>query len=94
MRSSDNGVNWSEYVPTGITNLGELRSINSIGGRLVLGGVNRQFQIFNNVVTEYNTPSPLNRVICWESIVKDANSNGFDMAGFTRPPAIGAYSNF
>jgi len=94
MRSSDNGVNWSEYFPTGTPISGELRSINSIGGRLVIGAVNEQYQIFNNVVTGYFTPSPFNRVIAWEASVKDANSNGFDMAGFTRPPAIGAYSNF
>jgi hypothetical protein len=94
MRSSDDGVNWSEYFPTGTPISGELRSINSIGGRLIVGAINVQYQIFNNVVTSYNTPSPFGRVIAWEASVKDANSNGFDMAGFTRPPAIGAFSNF
>jgi hypothetical protein len=94
MRSSDNGVNWSEYFPTGSTITGALRSIISIGTRLVLGGGASQYQIFNNVVTEYNTLLPSGRVIYWESIVKDANSNGFDMAGVTTIGQIGAYSNF
>jgi hypothetical protein len=83
MRSSDSGFTWENYSPTGDSFIGALQSIRSIGGRLVIGGDNYQYQIFSNVVTRYDAASNI-----WRSIVKDANSNGFDMCG------DGGYSNF
>jgi hypothetical protein len=95
MRSSDQGVNWTAYIPTNFALFsGRLISIESIAGRLVIGGDDFQYQIRNDVVTRCNASLPSSNTIRWNSIVKDANSsNGFDMAG-----AIfginGAYSNF
>ena len=94
MKSTDSsGFNWENYFPTG-TLSGELLSINSIGGRLVIGGAARQFQIINNVVNQYGTLIPGGAIIRWQSVVKDANSNGFDMAGNISSANNGAYSNF
>lgn len=89
MRSSDSGFTWVTYTPTGDSILGAIYSINSIGGRLVIGGDTYQYQIINNVVTRYSTPNAF-----WNHIVKDANTNGFDMAGQRISPIAGAYSNF
>jgi hypothetical protein len=83
MRSSDSGFTWENYSPTGDSFIGGLYSIISINGRLVIGGEDYQYQIFNNVVTRYDAGPTV-----WQDIVKDANSNGFDMCG------NGAYSNF
>jgi len=95
MRSSDSGFTWSTYTPTGDSFIGGLFSIKSIGGRLVLGGLNAQYQIVNNVVTRYDIPLPSGSFGQWRSIVKDANSNGFDMAGLAfNVFNIGLYSNF
>jgi hypothetical protein len=93
MRSQDGGFTWFEYFPTGDSFIGALWSINSIGGRLVIGGVNYQYQIRNNVVTRYDAPVTSGNV-AWLSSVKDANSNGFDMAGIIGGTLNGAYSNF
>ena len=94
MRSSDQGVNWTAYIPSDFT-LFELYlvSIKSISGRLVIGGVNYQYQIRNNVVTRCNA-SVISGNVAWQSCVKDANSNGFDMAGGIPFSSNGAYSNF
>jgi hypothetical protein len=89
MRSSNGGVNWSQYVTTGDSLTSELNSINSIGNRLVISGRSAQYQIINNVVIKYDTPNRL-----WRDNVKNANSNGFDMAGQTITSAIGTFSNF
>jgi hypothetical protein len=93
MRSEDGGFTFAEYFPTGDSFIGALWSINSIGGRLVIGGVNYQYQIQNNVVTRYNAPV-ISGNVAWLSSVKDANSNGFDMAGIIGGTLNGAYSNF
>jgi hypothetical protein len=92
MRSSNSGANWTAYIPTDFT-LFELylSSIESIAGRLVIGGLNYQYQIRNDVVTRCNASVP-ERLFAWTSCVKEANSNGFDMAG--AGSADGAYSNF
>lgn len=87
MRSNDTGVNWSTYTPTGDSFIGALWNINSIGGRLVISGSGAQYQIINNVCTRYSTTN-----FVWQDNVKDANSNGFDMAGTIS--GTGAYSNF
>jgi hypothetical protein len=94
IRSSDSGFNWSFYDPIGDTISGIIFTINSIGGRLVIGGINAQYQIINNVVTRYDTPLPSGNNAEWHSIVKDANSNGFDMAGSSPLDVLGLYSNF
>jgi hypothetical protein len=95
MRSSDTGVNWSTYIPTDFNLIiGQLLSIKSIGGRLVMGGENYQYQIRNNVVTRCGANTAGITTIGWNSIVKDAaTSNGFDMAG-SSTGLNGAYSNF
>lgn len=93
MRSSNNGVNWELYAPIQEDLFsGILQTIESIGGRLVIGGFNYQYQILNNTVTRCgaNTGGISMR---WYSIVKEATStNGFDMAGFNGQ--YGGYSNF
>jgi hypothetical protein len=96
MRSSDSGVNWTTYIPTDFTLfVGELFSIKSIGGRLVIGGFNYQYQIRDGVVTRCGANADAVSM-GWVAIVKDANSsNGFDMAGSGLIGSnIGAYSNF
>lgn len=94
MKSTDSsGFNWENYSPTGTLSQ-ELLSINSIGGRLVIGGAARQFQIIDNVVNQYGTLIPGGAIIRWQSVVKDANSNGFDMAGNISSTNTGGYSNF
>jgi hypothetical protein len=94
MRSSDQGVNWTSYIPTDFALFnGRLISIESIAGRLVIGGDDFQYQIRNDVVTRCNASLPSSNPIRWNSIVKDANSNGFDMAGAV-VSLSGAYSNF
>jgi hypothetical protein len=87
MRSNDSGVNWSSYTPAGDSFVGALWNINSIGSRLVISGIGAQYQIINNVCTRYSTTG-----FGWLDNVKDANSNGFDMAGSFS--GTGAYSNF
>jgi hypothetical protein len=87
MRSNDSGVNWSSYTPAGDSFVGALWNINSIGSRLVISGSGAQYQIINNVCTRYSTTG-----FGWLDNVKDANSNGFDMAGSFS--GTGAYSNF
>ena len=89
MRSSDSGFTWSTYTPTGDSFTGALLCISSISGRLVVGGSVAQYQIINNVVTRYDTPN-----YTWNDNVKDANSNGFDMAGSTNTSVTGAFSKF
>jgi len=92
MRSSDSGFNWSTYTPTGDSFIGGLYSINSIGGRLVIGGINFQYQIINNVVTRYGA-SVGGVDMRWVASVRDPVTNGFDMAGQGNS-TTGAYSNF
>jgi hypothetical protein len=87
MRSNDSGVNWSSYAPAGDSFVGALWNINSIGSRLVISGIGAQYQIIDNVCTRYSTTG-----FGWFDNVKDANSNGFDMAGSFS--GTGAYSNF
>jgi photosystem II stability/assembly factor-like uncharacterized protein len=90
MRSTDStGNTWQNYSPTGDSLTNVLNSINSIGDRLVISGTSAQYQIISNVVTKYDTPNYL-----WRDNVKDANSNGFDMAGQTLSSIVGAFSNF
>lgn len=89
MRSNDTGVNWTNYLFTGDSFLNDLHSINSINGRLVIGGRNAQYQIINNVCTRYDTPGRI-----WYDNVKDGNTNGFDMAGQTFPTVVGTFSKF
>lgn len=93
MRSSNNGVTWELYAPIQEDLFsGILQTIESINGRLIIGGFNYQYQILNNTVTRCgaNTGSVNMR---WYSIVKDAAStNGFDMAGFNGQ--YGSYANF
>jgi hypothetical protein len=94
MRSSDQGVNWTSYIPTDFALFDLfLSSIKSSSGRLVIGGVNYQYQIRNDVVTRCNA-SVISGNVTWNSCVKDANSNGFDMAGGIGGSSDGAYSNF
>lgn len=93
MRSGDSGVNWELYNPTNrVLMVSSIFSIISIGNRLVIGGSGFQFQIINNTVVMYNTTLSSR----WYSCVKDANSNGFDMAGFVSSTLDfnGVYSNF
>jgi hypothetical protein len=91
MRSSDSGFTWENYSPTGDSFLGGLQSISSIGGRLVIGGDNYQYQIISNVVTRYNaTFTGFNYT--WLDNVKNANSNGFQMVGIG--PTGGSISSF
>jgi hypothetical protein len=96
MRSSNSGAGWTQYIPTDFTLFaGELYSIASIGGRLVIGGLNYQYQIRDNVVTRCGANADAVSM-GWNAIVKDAaTSNGFDMAGSGLIGSnIGAYSNF
>jgi photosystem II stability/assembly factor-like uncharacterized protein len=95
MKSTESfGITWELYAPAqGTLFDGPLYSIASIGGRLVIGGRNYQYQIINNTVTRCSANTG-GISVNWNSIVKDAaTSNGFDMAGqgFQN---IGAYSNF
>lgn len=89
MRSSDSGFTWVTYTPTGDSIVDSIHSINSINGRLVIGGATAQYQIINNVCTRYDTPGR-----SWYDNVKDGNTNGFDMAGQTFPSVQGTFSNF
>jgi hypothetical protein len=96
MRSSDSGVNWTAYNPTDSALFsGELYSIASTGGRLVIGGLNYQYQIRSGVLTRCGANADAVSM-GWVAIVKDAaTSNGFDMAGSGLIGSnIGAYSNF
>ena len=93
MRSTDNGVSWELFTPSGDSFIGILWSINSIGNRLIVGGKDYQYQIINNVVTRYNA-SVSGNILDWVASVKDANSNGFDMAANSSTGTTGAYSNF
>jgi hypothetical protein len=89
MKSSDStGSSWSQYVTTGDSLVGRLYNINSIGNRLIISAEGAQYQIINNVVTKYETS-----IYTWFDNVKDANSNGFDMAGILIGFG-GAVSNF
>jgi len=94
MRSTNSGAGWTQYIPTDFTLLdGPLYSIASIGGRLVIGGRNYQYQIRDNVVTRCGATTGGIEMI-WRAIVKNVStSSGFDMAGegFQN---TGAYSNF
>jgi hypothetical protein len=91
MRSSDSGVNWESYAPINFELFsGRLSSIASINGRLVIGGINYQYQIKDNVLSRCASGVGIE----WRAIVKNANSNGFDMAGFPTASTTGAYSNF
>jgi hypothetical protein len=93
MRSSDTGANWTVYIPTDFSLFdGPLYSIESISGRLVIGGQNYQYQIRDNVVTRCGATTG-GVQMGWLSIVKEVNSNGFDMGG-SGTGSIGAYSNF
>ena len=90
-------TDWEEYLPTGDTFVAGLYSIISIGDRLIVGGMNHQYQIINNVVTRYSAyVGSYFRNFNWVAAVKDANSNGFDMAGRLQIDGVSysAYSNF
>lgn len=79
MRSSDNGVTWSNYLPTGATLSLGLQSIESINNKLIIGGINSQYEIDNGVARQFAAGFS-GYSTWWMSAVKDANSNGFDMA--------------
>jgi hypothetical protein len=79
MRSSDNGVTWSNYLPTGATLSLGLQSIESINNKLIIGGINSQYEIDGGVARQF-TAAFAGYSAWWMSAVKDANSNGFDMA--------------
>jgi hypothetical protein len=91
MRSNDGGITWAQYTPSGDPFLGNPRCIESINNRLVIGANNYQWQIRNDVLTVCGANSP-SITITWRAVVKNANSNGFDMAGSSTPN--GYYSNF
>jgi hypothetical protein len=93
IRSSNAGATWEVYSPTGDPFLDSATSVISINNRLVIGGAGgHQYQIVNNVVTRVTKFN--NYPVAWYSCVKDANSNGFDMAGYARTGFDGGYSNF
>jgi hypothetical protein len=94
IRSSDSGLNWEAYAPIN-SNLFDNRiySIASVSGRLVIGGLNYQYQIKDNVLSRCAAITG-GVTMQWQAIVKDANSTGFDMAGFPTASTTGAYSNF
>jgi hypothetical protein len=98
MKSTDSfGLSWENYAPLGDEFYGALYSIISIGDRLIIGGQNHQYQIINNVATRYTAWLVTNvRNYRWVAAVKDANSNGFDMAGRLQIDGVSysAYSNF
>jgi hypothetical protein len=79
MRSSDNGVTWSNYLPTGATLSLGLQSIESVNNKLIRGGINSQYEIDGGVARQF-TAAFSGYSTWWMSAVKDANSNGFDMA--------------
>lgn len=79
MRSSDNGVTWSNYLPTGATLSLGLQSIESINNKLIIGGINSQYEIDGGVARQF-TASFSGYSTWWMSAVKEASSNGFDMA--------------
>ena len=93
MRSNDGGVTWTQYNPiqSGPLFLSIPLCIESINNRLVIGGLNKQGQIRDNVLTFCTTTSTTGN-IRWNSVVKDPSTNGFDMAGDDFPN--GYYSNF
>lgn len=93
MRSANSGVTWEVYSPIDGTLFdGSLSTIKSISGRLVIGGRNYQYQIRDNVVTRCG--ATLDGVsMRWLACVKNAGTNGFDMAG-EGVGNTGAYSNF
>jgi hypothetical protein len=93
MRSNDGGLNWSVYLPTGDSFIGAIFSITSVNNVLFIGGTSYSYQIFNNVATRCGANTG-GVSMEWLSIVKDANSNGFDMAGLNAASLIGGYSNF
>jgi hypothetical protein len=88
MRSSDSGFNWEIFNTTGDSFTGRLYAIESFNGKLYVGGDGNQYEIANGVVRRFSTTN-----YTWVSVVKDGNSNGFDMAG-SGPSGLGAYSNF
>lgn len=93
MRSLD-GITWELYTAGGSSGgglTGPLHSVISIGNKLVIGGFGVQHIIVNNFVTTCGA-STANTSVFWSHIVKDANSNGFDMVG--NNGNLGAYSNF
>ena len=93
MRSADSGVNWTVYIPTDHELFqNTLYSIASINGRLVIGGRDFQYQIRDNVLTRCNALIS-GYITGWTAVVKNANSNGFDMSGSTGS-INGGYSNF
>lgn len=97
MRSNNTGVTWENYSPLGDEFYGALYSIISINDRLIIGGQNHQYQIINNTLIRYTAWVSSNvRNYQWVAAVKNANSNGFDMAGnFTFEEVdYPVYSNF
>ena len=93
MRSANSGVTWEVYSPIDGTLFdGNLSTIKSISGRLVIGGRNYQYQIRDNVVTRCGAISGGVSML-WLGCVKNAGTNGFDMAG-AGVGNTGAYSNF
>lgn len=93
MRSANSGVTWEIYSPIDGTLFdGSLSTIKSISGRLVIGGRNYQYQIRDNVVTRCGATTG-GVSILWLGCVKNAGTNGFDMAGIGAG-SMGAYSNF
>jgi hypothetical protein len=93
MRSNDGGINWAGYVPSGDSFIGAIFSIVSVNNVLFIGGRSYSYQIFNNVATRCGANTG-GIAMSWIGCVKDANSNGFDMAGENTLSVIGAYSNF
>jgi hypothetical protein len=79
MRSSDAGVNWTTYTTTGDSFSSGLMSIESFNDKLYVGGINYQYIINNGVVTRFDAGFS-GYSSWWMSVVKDPNTNGFDMA--------------
>lgn len=96
IRSLD-GTTWEIYSPSlgsGGGLVGGLYSVISIDNKLVIGGLNAQHQIVNDLVTTCGTKTgDLNLI--WTASVRDAGfSNGFDMAGINLASIDGGYTNF
>jgi hypothetical protein len=81
IRSSDSGTSWELYSTTGDTITGGLFSIESINGKLYVGGRNVQYEVEEGVARRFTADFSALATTRWRSIVKSDNSNGFHMAG-------------
>ena len=80
VRSSNNGVSWEVFNTTGDPIIGALFSIESINGRLYVGGTNVQYEVEDGVARRFTADFTNSFTTRWRSIVKSDNSNGFHMA--------------